>query len=246
MESEKLQILVTKYLNGEISESEMAALSIARSKDPDLDAHLRLHDDVDNKLGDSDLKDFESFLNASKPIKEVAVTPSTKKPVWLVAASITVILMISSLVFWYSGISADREDIYQAHFKPFPAINAYRNDTKLPGEDEGMIAYRAGDYERAARLIDLSNATSYEPGFYAGISHMVIADYEEALLSFSASGKFIEKDHPLYEEILWYEALCHLQLNNHEKMKDLLNEIITREGKRSFQADAILDLTGEK
>ncbi|MGB3468728.1 MAG: hypothetical protein WBA74_25810 [Cyclobacteriaceae bacterium] len=248
MSPEEKEILISKYLNNELTAKETEALSDLRKTDRELDKHLKLHEETHQTVGDNDLNDSERDNNLSKPEATKDSDNTNKKNTLLViAASIAFLVVVSALTIWISDISADTSEIYTAYYKPFPDITTYRGDSTTTSSFEaGMQSYSSGEYESAIRQLTETSENTLLAKFYTGISYMSLEKFDQAVQYLAEAGNITDSTDPLYEEILWYQALCHMQLRNNDKMVTLLKKIIEAKGKRTFQADAILDLTENK
>ncbi|MCC5921475.1 MAG: hypothetical protein JJU23_12415, partial [Cyclobacteriaceae bacterium] len=103
----------------------------------------------------------------------------------IIAASLLLIAVTWSL---FISKDIDKEDIYFAHFEPYPnveyPITRGSNDLKM----EAFSRYEMQDYKNAIHLFEklseLQSERLHSYYFYSGISYMGLSDFKTALLKF--------------------------------------------------------------
>lgn len=242
MASNEKEILLKKYLTDGLTPEELEQFTELRNADPELEEKIRLHEAVNASLGDSDLTDFEDFIQSSRPEIHTLDNGGNKKNTFLlIAASISFIAIISVLSLWVISLSTDTDEVYQAYYAPFPNITTYRGDSTTSAFAYGMYAYTKEDYASAVKNFKVAEETGLRD-FYLGISYMALDQFESALQSLENAQRNIDEQNILYEEVLWYQALCYLKQRDISATTNMLNATIKNGGKRAIQAKDVIKL----
>jgi len=161
------------------------------------------------------LKDFEAEENPTFNYKK-----------WLAAASIIVLLGISS--FWYFNKSIDAEKLYTEHFEPYQNVvhPIVRGETKTDLKTEAFTAYETKKYKEALDLFDtlLKENDDETIAFYKANILLKLNKTDEAVTIFKTNLKTPDS---LDAKNNWYLALAYLKLNKIENAKVILAELDT-------------------
>lgn len=220
---------IERYLNGELSSSEMEAFEQVVLQDPQLAEELQqyvkatasiealgsqqLYDEL-RTLGDSLLE--ETPVPKVKPIRRV--------PYLAIAAAITLLFAIAFLFWPPASNSVSPETLFTQNFNYLPAPSGNRSVSQ---SDEnwalGTKAYIQEDYAGALKYWSLSNNESDDPlqYLYLGMVYLKadsISAATENLLKVQSESLY----HP---EAQWYLALTHLKAGNIPEAKAALTEI---------------------
>lgn len=171
--------------------------------------------------------DFDKKSSSRKiPMKAIAV-----------AASFVLLFALGSILFFNQ--KAEYGKMYAENFQEFPNISrpAVRSGTSENTIDKAFAAYDQKDYKTAVLLF--SKTETDEAYFYKAVSEMMIKNYQNAATDFS---KINKENFPLKEDLLWYEALNFIKLNQSRKAKENL-EILKSES--SFYRSKVEKLISE-
>ena len=139
-----------------------------------------------------------------------------------VAASVLVLCM----VVWQSSqqkLSTLSAQYIQESYINHPGLTKGTDELDIESKSQAIEAYRTKNFKAAIDLFSSINEKSEEDIFFTGISHMQLANYEEALGQFAL---LEASDNPRYDqELNWFKALTYIELNDHNLAIKQLNQI---------------------
>lgn len=248
MTSEAELILIEKYLNKELEPEQMAQVEHRISSDQMFadqvalvkDMPMAIQSDVDNfreTLGKIMAEENQS-VNASD--SESLEKPQAKQislwKLFLTAAAILAGITLAINILFPS----QKVDLYAANFNaPSENITTRSESVINPDLQNALQAYNQGDYSTAIPLFDkylADNPNEKAALFFQGISQMASGKYTEAV-----SNLIQIEDGPYQNSATWYLALVYIKINQKEKAKNNLNQLITSEGSYSGKARELLD-----
>lgn len=253
-ENEQLQA----YLEGELSESEVAAFEQLIAEDPDLAERVRLHRRLESAFGDPTELALEEELRAimeeegdkGEENDELGrIEPLRNKrgksyrTYLLVAASIALIAVVGFLLT-DSGPGIPPGELFAAHYSTYDASKELRTDGEIPKDllDPAFDHYIAKDYPAAQK--DFSDILGLFPGhpratFYLGLCQVENQELEEARKSFQA---VIDHKQNLYmTQSAWYLGLVCLKLDDQGCVREHLEPLAERDNLYKEGAEEILD-----
>jgi TolA-binding protein len=193
-----------------------------------------------------DVFDLETKLTESK-VSHTLVNQRSNKvlvrkvSVWLAAASIAILMVISiSLVTGKFG-TVDYMAVYEQNYSaPFAPLN--NRDLSPEKEDsyyKALEKYNQKDYEAAFKIFnDIPEETQHNNEYYLfkGITLMELEYFDEAIKSFT---------HLLSEKVekhdgMWFIGLSYIALDNMPAARKVLEEIVATDGHHKKQAKKIL------
>lgn len=170
---------------------------------------------------------------------------STEKPTknytkWLVAASIMVLLGISS--FWYFGQSnLSNEDLFATNFEPYRNVvhPIVRGETSDDLKTKGFIAYETKNYKEALNSFDtlLNENDDATISFYKANILLQLNKTDEAISILSNNYNLPEK---LKAQQQWYLALAYIKTEANEKAKTVLKGLIANGNFKKTEAERLL------
>ena len=113
---------------------------------------------------------------------------------------------------------------------------------KNPEENEGLKQYNAKNYTKA--IASLNNVvtkepTNYQAKYYLGMSYMQAGKYIEAIKQFDAI--MVNNNSDWYDDARYQKALSHLKIDDMATAKNLLEQIVSENGKYKSDAQQQLD-----
>jgi tetratricopeptide (TPR) repeat protein len=183
----------------------------------------------------------------------VAETDAAKDPVFMAfkktqqrrfIMGIAASLLLVAGFWWWSAAGTTAVDLtntalFDERFAA-PSVRMGQNDD-LKNWADAKDAYRDGQFDKAAKLIETLPTPNIEQQFYGALSHIYATqpNYEKAAASFKAitenpSGSF-------KAESWWYYALSNIKLGRPEEAKKGLEYIVKQNGWKAKQAQELLN-----
>ena len=160
---------------------------------------------------------FEHEKENSDRIKIKSVPlQKNNKTYWYVAATITVLMVVSSLM-WKP--KAENTTLFKANYLPYPTADITRG-VKTHGKvlDKAMAVYKVEEYAKAIPLLEAQIQESPNDALlklYLGNSYLNTNQENKALLLF----KSIPKASNHYEDAQWFLGLIYLKIEKAEEAK---------------------------
>ncbi len=217
--------------------------------DETLKAELDFHSDLHHELSDKSLHDFRSKLKeadsqtSAKTIelnKDATPSVSLRKYKWMgLAASIAALI----ICFQYFGnMNPSNPELFASNFEAYEMVLNQRSGDNAKLLNQAILKYETRNFDQAA--IDFSNLQKEEENisyqFYEAIALLGSNKAKEAKIIFNEILE--EKNHLLSEQTEWYLALAHLQLDDPDSAKSLLNSFPKSHYKYSAAQDLIKSL----
>lgn len=143
---------------------------------------------------------------------------------WSVAATVVVLLGLSSI--WYFNSAIDTEKLYAENFEPYRNVvqPIVRGESKTDLKTKAFTAYETKHYTEA--LVYFNELLKENPdetiAFYKANVLLKLNKTEEAITIFKTNLKTPDS---LDDKNNWYLALSHLRLNNMEDAKAILKDL---------------------
>ncbi len=242
MKEENRPTELQRYLDGEMSPEERAAFEARLAADPELQAEVDLHQELDTVLADEAVLDF-SALVAEVVGAEGApqAPPRTRRPVWAIAAAILLLAVVGFFVL-RPGPGADPDQLFAEYFSPYEAPATFRSDdsTLNAQYQSAFDAYNAGDFEVALPAFDaLRGGESTMPDFYYALSALSANKSDLALPVLRELAG--DTPHVYRSQSRWYLALTLLERGETDEATERLEAIVEDGGKFAEPAQALLD-----
>lgn len=204
-------ILLDKYLRGELSEVELIEFQRLKKEDPSFSNELRTREILVKGIKLNHLEEKMSMLKElektiAKPQNKGRVVTLFSPRVLSIAASVALLI---GATLWLMP-STQSSDLYGEYYAFLPASEVVRGD-----DDPFQIAlgkYNSKDFSGALQSLNEINIA--RALFYKGICQMELKNYEGAIISFEnyIKSKGIES----YLPAEYYMALCYLKIGNVE------------------------------
>jgi tetratricopeptide (TPR) repeat protein len=218
--------ILQRYLDNELSESDMTRFEQELSASPDLLVDLDLYKEVEEAISDTEVLDFRAQLT---DLREETRHLETGRRVfrfsrpWHYAASAALALLVAIGLATVLGRPLSNNDLFVKYMKPYELVLTNRSmdsevtqiwmntaqDRFLKGEFEGAI----DAFEEVLEL----NTGKVEADFYMGVSYMEIDKHTDASKSFN---RVIKHSDNLYiQKAEWYLAGCLLAMDETEQAR---------------------------
>ena len=184
-------------------------------------------------------KEYLRSLEASIDTPE----PSSRKFNWSIAASILVILGLSSFFFLFNQ-SPSIDELYNSYFSPYENViePIVRNQVNLSKRAEVFALYEQGEYQKAIEgfdaLILQDSLSFYTVSFYKANAHLKLNEFDEAKYLLQL---VVDQDKEWRKESLWYLALISIKLNDTDTALAYLQKL-QQQDKKTFKKKETEDL----
>ncbi len=243
---------IEAYLEGRLNEEAVAAFERQLQSDPELVQEVADLRTARFLLKSASYDVLKTQLKSySKELEQVDTTPivSISHFVWKWAIAASLVLGLTVTWFWMKQNTVDTADLVAAYYVPYPnIINPVKMGEKSHShqevEKEAMRAYEAGDFMRAAELLEQLSMKSANQWwlFYLGNAYLGAKKGElasRAFLSLKKQPTFLNMG--LSEQTDWYLALSYLQMDRKSEAKALLRPIQTSSKIYGPKAKELLD-----
>lgn len=145
---------------------------------------------------------------------------------WKPLSAAAVVLMVLGMSFLYSN-SKSNQELFAAYFEASKNVSApiVRSDIDETIVNKAFVAYSEGNYKEALPLFEKAFNYSHDSEllFYEGNSLLAIGNTNDAIEKFK---NHLTNSDALTQRSHWYLALAYLKINDTEKAKVELNNII--------------------
>ncbi|MEO9893706.1 hypothetical protein [Aurantibacter sp.] len=220
--------LINGYIEGSLSESQLEEVTHLLNTDSEFASDLKFEEELKISLKieeRQELKDMFATLNTKKEFKKGKLI--LMRP-WLAAASIALVVGLTSWFFFFNNSSANLNELYISNFSPYEnVVHPIERGNQI--EDlmtRAFTAYEDEDYTKALELfkeLNVKNNDSYID-FYEAIILMQLNRHEESV---ALLNNYIQQNGELKDRAHWYLALTYLKLDDVAKSKVELQKLIT-------------------
>lgn len=231
--------LINGYLEGSLSERELAEFDRLRRSDPDFAADLTFETELRAALRK---KERVALKNEFREAREAPTGDSKVVPMrpWLIAASVALLLGLGAWLLFLANPGPSPQTLYVENFVPYENVvhPIERGNSLQDIQTRAFTAYESRDYKTALTLFETLIDQKHEPyiEFYTAIVHMQLANPEVAIPYLK---NYIAKGGQLRDRALWYLALAHLNMEEIDESKERLRELIALD---SYHQEAASDL----
>ncbi len=236
--------ILQKYLDNELSESELSRFEHELDASPELMVDLDLFKEVDEAISDTEVLDFRAQLSGMR--EETVRTDSGRKVFrfsrpWHYAASAAVALLVAIGLATVLGRPLSNSDLFMKYMKPYELVLTNRsaeNDMIKLTMNRAETAFMERDFEKAAiwfgEVVEI-DPTKVEAEFGEGVSNMELQKYVDASESFD---KVIQHDDNLFiQKAEWFQVGCLLALDDSDRARRQLYNIVN-DPKHYYHKDA--------
>jgi hypothetical protein len=220
--------LLDLYLEGALSDHERMALEARLLEDETLRALLAEHKSILEGIKATarmDVLKSLRTLEATLPEHETKIVPLWQNKWLLIAASVSIIILISFILFWPQSSKTDQ--LFAQYFERYPNIIFPVTRGDLSGDTSSIAkAYQAYDHGDCTKAINLFNKVSEADeviSFYLANAYLCNNEITKAQVLLL---QIKEAHHSLEAEASWYLALCYLKGDNIQKTVAELEHVI--------------------
>jgi hypothetical protein len=236
--------ILQKYLDKELSESELDRFEQDLKASPELLVDLELYKEVDEAIADTEVVDFRAQLTDLRD--ETRRTDSGRRVFrftrpWHYAASAALALLVAIGLATVLGRPLSNADLFVKYMKPYELVLTNRSVNNAHIQYLMNIAqehYNNGNFARASEMFDEIlnlNDQMMEAEFYKGAANMGNQLYVDASKSFT---KVIEhNDNAYVQKAEWYLAGCLLALDQTDRARRQL-ALIANSSNHFYKEDA--------
>ncbi|MEK6477071.1 tetratricopeptide repeat protein [Catalinimonas sp. 4WD22] len=234
--------LIEQYLGDSLDAEERTLVEQRLASDPEFKRRVEMMREL-NDMYSSEAEDFRALLERTyQEYEQEKPQTSFVKQYWLVAASVTIALLIAAYFLFLSN-AADLQQLYAENFSLPPDNLTVR--TELPEQElinAAMENYTNGQHQQASVLF--AQALEAQPDsipilFYSAVNHMALEEMEQAvsqLQEVTAQG-----NSSYLMPARWYLALVYLQMNQQAEAERVLIELQNSSSSYADKAEELLE-----
>ncbi len=229
------ELLIQKYLQGTLSETEEQLFQEYLEKDPSFADHIPFYEELHYAFAKADYDQTKTQLQSF--YKEEKQSLWRK---WSIAATVLVLMSVGSL--WFFNTINSNETLYAHYFEPYKNVvqPIVRGEVEKNTKVLAFMAYDDGDYDTAIVYINQLLEDQPEAIFalYKANAQLQTDQTEAAIVTLESH---IKKTDTIYAQAQWYLALSYLKLDNKEATKGHLNTLLqTHSNFKNKEAIALL------
>jgi len=255
----KSTILIEKYLDGTLKGEKLKAFIHRLKNDTELQEFVALHREVNDSIREEDISRFKNKLNKAylmfrrsesrgekesmQEIKSSHWKLSVRKRMLLVAAGLTLIIIVSVLFYKLRDKESTCDKLYTMYYHPYVSDITVRSETfEVDETGNSILLYNRGKYKEAydnfIHLVD-ANSEYYLAQFYLGLACMELNKFDEAIMQFKNVLENYENPYIYHSQ--WYLALCYLKTNSKQEAEAILEAIISADTYYRTKAEELLE-----
>ncbi len=240
----KSTILIEKYLDGTLKSDKLKDFERYIKSSEELKERVILHKEVNESVELDDITIFRKKLRSiyflfrkweNNEVRDPSIyisQPAEQRLLvrhrWLIAASISLIVIIGALFMYISKDRAYTNDkLFSMYYQPYmPDIYMRSDSHKINELGNAISLYDQYDYQRASKELNLIIAgdnNNFLAKYYLGLTCMGLGKYDTAIREFEFLRENWESSFIYHTE--WYLALCYLKSDNKKKAIILLKKI---------------------
>ncbi len=237
---------IEDFIDGELDGDLLEAFNAELKENSDLLAEVKLRRQINETIGEADIRELRAELNRAKELAEESKTrrliPTVSfKLNSLMRTSVAVVVLLVAVGGVFSSGYFSVQNTYDKFFR-LPEWSAERSvSTNVTLLQKAQHAFASGKYSEVVKLLDENDElTSNNPvfRFYAGASWQKMGKLKQAIADYS---EVIKNGNNLFvEEAEWYRSLCYMRLGKKIEAEQELLAIINKEGYFEEDAKAVL------
>jgi tetratricopeptide (TPR) repeat protein len=221
--------IIERYINDELTKSELKVFEDQISNNPELEKEIRLHKEIDNFLYDKETNELREQLQAihKKTVKKQnsEIVFQRKRRIFAAAAVLLFLIGFGGIILLVTK-PLTKKEIYKKYSQAYDISMINRSDSTGILE-EAMSKYQMKEYEQALKLFDKAIEKEVDISSWVnlciGISYTETDNCEKAVFYFN---KIIESMDPLYtQQAQWYLGLSYLKANKTAKAEEIFKKI---------------------
>ncbi len=210
------KILIERYLDSEMAESEKNALREILNADTSLTKELSLRKDINEFLTDSQAIEFRNKLALASLGIEKRGTWNSKRTFYA-AATLAGIAIGGWATFNSLTPNVTALDLYKQNLKPYPTVQISRfalTQAQSLMLQQALQSYSASNFFEASQQFEqilLTDPQSVSVKFYLGISYLYLEQFDK---SFTLLNEVSQSETLLSQQAYWYLGLGFLAQSN--------------------------------
>jgi len=240
--NKQLYLLVDRYYNSELSETEKKDIEEKARNNPELARLLSVYRNTEFALKN---KNLIEFITNSQQVEEAYFAGQNSKRIlhsrrMLFAVAASIILLIGMMYIILMDLNRkDSKQLFTSYFKPYNSITPRNSNNDQSDFQKGYLFYIKDDYEKSIPYFENHLKALPENQFtrlYLSCAYLQNEDTDKAV---SCLNEILESNHnELHNTARWYLAMACLKRNSTEKVIAYLNEIILSTDK-AYQDEAM-------
>ncbi|MCD4736449.1 MAG: hypothetical protein K8R53_10420 [Bacteroidales bacterium] len=231
--------LIEKFLNGELTGSELESFKLLLESDEQLRGEIAIEQKLQEVYAEEEALEFRKKLTEIRGLSETKkgiIRLFTGKQKHLAAASIIILAAIAILLILNQKHTTNQE-LFAEYFTPYPADTEYRSgDTELTKEEQALKLYAEGKY-REANVIFKDLPVTDKLKLYHSLSLDGAGQTGEAITQLQEITR--NSSGPFAEQARWYLALFYLKEGQTAQCEQLLKIILNN---KQFQHQEAAEL----
>jgi tetratricopeptide (TPR) repeat protein len=205
--------ILHKYIKNSLTEEEEKVFHDLRQNDAEFRKEIAFHENTKAAIHDYEKKSLKKELIALESRSKKTTVSIFKNSKWLVAASISVLVVIASYLYFDKGISHD--ELFYKNFEPYANViePVERGEEAKDFATKGFFAYEAENYEEA--LLYFGKIESQEKPTYIWFYEAnCLLKLDQPNKAISLFKKHLSSKDKLSDRSNWYLALSYLRIND--------------------------------
>ena len=232
--------LLDAYFEGTLTDASKIMLDDLLNSDRTFREDFHFQKELRASLRKKNRKELKSYLSSIGPVSPKKITPIFRLAPWWAAASIALIIGLSSWYFFFYSEPLTNEQLYVAYYEPYEnVVHPIERGKQLDDlTTRAFLAYEEGNYSLAIDLFQQvkDKQSNDYIDFYNAIVLMQLDCHTEAIPLFEA---YITSNKELSDRAHWYLALCYVKVDAIEKAKEELEILIAL---KSYKLNSAIDL----
>ena len=226
---------IIKYFEGTLSIEELKEFNTLLINDNDFKEEFEFQKELQDTLILNDREQLKKEI-----LKWDTVNNKRRFNSWQIAASL-IILLGTSLLFFFNSQSISTEELYASNFEPYRNIlqPIVRGEHKDDIQSKAFEAYETKDYENA--ILHFNEILKKEPNatisFYKANALLQLNKANQAITILEAN---IKNPDTLQDRNLWYLALAYLKDNNIDASKKTLIQLLSQSEYKAKEATLLI------
>lgn len=236
----KQEDLIEKYIQNRLSPEEKSTFDELLKNDIAFKEEVALHTNVKKVVEKVDGSNFRNLisdleLKANKPAQRRSYVK------WLVAASLILLLGLTYFLTLDTKVVTTNE-LFTSYFEPYRNVvhPIVRSSEQQDEKALAFMAYEKGDYEKAILLFSNLYIKTKEP-YYLFYKANALLKLERANEAVPLLLEHLKTKDTLTEKTYWYLALAYLKLEDRQKARKLLKEVVAKGLYKTKEAKKLLE-----
>lgn len=243
-----LTALIDKYLNGELSDTELTDFENQLIKDKEFAREVETHRDVNSFIKKkAKMEEFKNTVSEAANDYFNEQNPSQKKTLrisWAYKAAAAVLILIATSMGLYLLLKpASPENLYAQYYQPYPTDVFTRSDNT--NKNDFILAlqqFQQKNYKKALEIFSIipeSDSLQVTIAFYCGLSYLETGNNESAIICLQKATT--DESNALYTVARWYLSLAYLKNNETDKAVPILEKIKASDAYNAEKASQVLE-----